>query len=177
MVSRKKGNKMNRIAFPILLVFLFSMISASALAQSNVAYVDLQEALLSSKDGKSIKAKLEKMAKKKKAAIEKAQADLLKEKETLEKQAEMMPEKVRREKAMAFQGKLAQLQESVATSQRELAEEEARLSKPIMNKIRKEVEAIAKERGYDLILEKGTILYGASDRDLTDELVKRLNRK
>jgi len=168
---------MNRIAFPILLVFLFTLFSASALAQSNVAYVDLQEALLSSKDGKNIKSKLEKLAKKKKAAIEKAQADLLKEKEALEKQAEMMSEKVRREKAMAFQGKLAQLQESVAVSQRELAEEEARLSKPIMNKIRKEVESIAKERGYDLVLEKGTILYGSSDRDLTDELVKRLNKK
>lgn len=149
----------------------------SLLAQPKIGVVDFQEALQSVNDGKEVKRKLESLAKKKKEELENQQKELQTLKDELEKQAPLMKDDVKRKKAMEFQEKLATFQEAYLASQKELAAKESELGKPIIAKMVKIAEEIAKERGYDLILEKGGVVYAQSDMNLTDELIKRYNTK
>lgn len=163
----------------ILVMFVLALLlpGSSVLAQPKIAVVDFQEALQSVNDGKEVKRKLESLAKKKKEELENQQKDLQTLKDELEKQAPLMKDDVKRKKAMEFQEKLAVFQEAYLASQKELAAKESELGKPIIAKMVKIAEEIAKERGYDLILEKGGVVYAQSDMNLTDELIKRYNTK
>ena len=86
----------------------------------------------------------------------------------------MSPEAFQKE-AQALQGRMAALQESVMSGNQELALKEKELAAPILQKMSLMIETIAKEKGFDMVLDRAAILYGQSDADLTDELVKRYN--
>jgi outer membrane protein len=168
-----------RKTFISLAAILLALIvgASSALAEFKLAYVDLQEALLSINEGKDVKSKLEKMATTKKKELETTQTELQTLKEELEKQGPMMKEDVRRKKLTEFQEKVATFQENLMNSQKELAAKEQEMTRPLLQKMISIVEEMAKELGYDMILEKGGVVYALSNVNLTDELIKRYNTK
>lgn len=158
-----------------LIVLLGVLTGATALAEQKIGYVDVQRAVMSVEDGKAVKKKLESFAKKKKDELEKAQNDLKTMKEELEKQASLLKDDVKRKKALEFQQKVAEFQESYLKSEKELASKQAELSKPILEKLEKIINAVAKEQNYDLILEKAAVLFAKGNLDLTDEIIGRYN--
>jgi outer membrane protein len=168
---------MTKTLLSIGLAFALLLTSGAAFADFKVAYVDLQEAIGTVNEGKSIKKKLERAYEKKKKELEAAQDELVTLREELEKQGPMMKEDVRRKKLTDFQEKVAKFQEAYLGSQKELAGQEQELTKPMLQKMVKIIEEMAKDLGYDLVVERGAILYAQSNMDLTDELVKRYNTK
>ena len=165
-----------RFAIITAIILTFAGTSA-ALAQSKVGYVNLQEALASIPDGKKVQQKLEGILKKKQEALAKERDDIQKKGEELQKQRAMLSPEAFQKEAQALQGRMAALQESVMASNQELALKEKELAAPILKKMSDMIETIAKERGFDMVLDRAAILYGQSDADLTDELVKRYNSK
>ena len=166
---------MKKASIFVSALLLVLVVASTARAEVKVGYVDVQRAVMSVEDGKSVKKKLESFAKKKKTELEKAQDDLKKLKEELEKQAALLKDDVKRKKAMEFQQKVAEFQESYLQSEKELQTKQAELSKPILEKLEKIIAGIAKEQNYDLIVEKSAVLFAKSNFDLTDEVVGRYN--
>lgn len=160
------------IFFSLILALLGS---TTALAQSKIAYVNVQEALATIKDGKKVQDQLKQILKDKEAALAKERDEIQKKGEELQKQRAMMSPEAFQKEAQTLQGRMAALQESVMTGNQELAMKEQELAKPILQKISQLIEQMAKERGYDMVLDRAAILYGQTDADLTDELIKRYN--
>lgn len=161
----------------LLAAFVLTSSAATAATTFKIAYVDLQEALLSIKEGKKVKKKLEGIAKKKKKELEKEQEAIKDLKTELEKQAALMKEEERRKKLVEFQTRVEEFQAAYLESQQDLAKKEQEMTRPIFNKMLSIVEEMAQEMGYDMIMEKGAVLYATSNSNLTDELIKRYNAK
>lgn len=159
----------------LIIAIALCLFGTTAVAQSKIAYVNIQEALATIQDGKKVQEQLEGILKAKQAALIKERSEIQKKGEELQKQKAMMSPEAFQKEAQALQAKMAALQESVMSGNQELAIKEKELAAPILQKMSQIIESIAKERGFDMVLERAAILYGQSDADLTDELVKRYN--
>ncbi|MEM1349683.1 MAG: OmpH family outer membrane protein [Myxococcota bacterium] len=162
----------------LALAALIFMAPAFAFAQSpKIAFVDLQRALNEVKEGQAAKKKLKRDFDKKQKSLNEKQEKLLELKQELETGGLMLSEEVKRSKAQEFQSGMMELQQTYMAMQGELAQAEAKATKKIFDKMGKIIEGIAKERSYDLVLERSesAILFGNPSMDLTDELIKRFN--
>ncbi len=169
--------------------------SSVAFAEVKIAVVDLQKVLHSSAAGKAAQAKFDALRDKKKHNLEVTDKALQKrQKELVTGRAEIedaikalngkaVPEDLR-QKAAAFQDKAKDFEQDVMefekaqrTTVDDLAKKESDLLKPIEDTIKQKVEAIAKERGFSLVLSRQVTVYAADAFDITDEVIRRCDAK
>ena len=148
-----------------------------ASAEVKIAYVDMQRALLETEDGKKAKQQLQKMKKVRQSKLDNKQKALRAMQKNLEAQKAFMKEDVLRAKQLEFGKKLKELQMLYATLQKELAAQEAKLTKVILERMGRILMALGKRSGDLVILEKNDsrILWAPTKFDLTNELIRRYN--
>jgi outer membrane protein len=155
----------------VLMVTLFSAVAVKA--EVKVGFVDLQKAIQSTSAGKKAKAELEGEFNKRKKEFEKQDADLKKAADELVKKKAVLSEEAFAKKQNELQEEMLKFREAVSQSQFEIQKKQQDLTTPILEKIRKTVAKIAKEKGYTMVAESGTgILYSEPNADLTSEVIK-----
>lgn len=159
--------------FLILISILF-VATSPALAEGEIAYVDLQRALLETNEGKAAKAELEKMKVARQKQLDERQKQLKTLQQSLESQRAFMKEDVLRQKEAEFGQQLRELQMTYASLQKELAAEEGKLTNKLLARMLKIVEKIGKERKYAAVLERNEsrVLWAPSKHDLTNEVIR-----
>jgi outer membrane protein len=140
-----------------------------------LGFVDIQKALMTVNEGKAAKNKLEKIAKSKQAELDKMQDDIKRLATELQEQGAVMREETKRQKAQEYQKRLMELQDYYLNNQKTLAEEEAKLTRPILERFEKILKKIGKDEGYTMIMEKAAVVYASSATDLTDRLIADFN--
>lgn len=157
-------------------IALFFFVSAYA-ADTKIGVIDFQKVLRESKGGKKAKAEIENKGKgmEKKLKSEGEQLEKLKKK--LEAEAMVMSREVREEKEREFRIKVGDFKALQKKYAGELREFEGEIIKRVQKEVFDIVESIGKSGAYDLILEKGTVLYHPDALDITDELIKRYDGK
>ena len=163
----------------LTVMFAVSFLSLSAFGAQKVGFIDMQKAIQSTKAGKDAKKKLEDEFKKKKKELEKKESQLKEMAQDLEKRAMALSEDVRAEKQREFREEQLRFQKLVAESQLNIQKRERELTKPIVDKMLKVIDDVAKKNKYDLVLQKTdmTVLWGKNSLDLTDEVIKEFNKK
>ena len=161
--------------------FLFSMVlllTTPSFAQSKIAYVDMQRAILEAEDGKKAKDQLKKMKDSRQSELNKKQDAVRELQKGYEAQKAFMTEEVRKQKEQELGQKIQELKMTFATLQRELAAEEAKLTKPILERMAKILAQIGQSEGDLVILEKNEsrVLWAPAKLDLTNELIRRYNK-
>lgn len=158
----------------IALVMSFSV---AAMAEVKIGLVDMQKAIQESTEGKKAKKELENDFNKKKKDLEKMEADLKKKKEDFDKKALVLSDDVKAKKQQELQVEFGKYQEAVGKNQMEIQKHEHELTSPIISKIRRVIEDIAKKENYTVVLEKSEqlALYSAREIDLTDRVIKDLD--
>jgi outer membrane protein len=88
-----------------------------------------------------------------------------------------MKEDVRQAKEKEFREKLGQLQMTFAQLQKELAQEEAKLTKGIFERMARILAKMGEAEGFTMIFEKteSSILWAPRHLDLTNDLIRRYN--
>lgn len=165
--------------FLIVLTCVSSFLGLASEGNFRLGFVDLQKTLQNVEAGKTAKSTLEKEVTSKRTGLEKQQQALQKEAEEFEKKAGLMNESAKSQKQQELQKKFSELQKTAAESQMELQKRERELTKPIIDEIRSVVEALGKEKGLTLVLEKneGAVLYAQSGEDLTEAVIERFNSR
>lgn len=165
------------LAIALISATVFSAEQPSGGAGFRVGYVDLQKALQTVEAGKNAKSSLEKEVTTKKAELEKNQAALQKEAEEFEKKVAIMNDSAKATRQAELQKKFVELQKAAAESQMGLQNRERELTKPIIDSLRAVIEALGKEKGFQLILEKneGAVLFSQGGEDLTQDVITRFN--
>ena len=130
-----------RYTITIIMFVLLSSISP-AMADGEVAYVDLQRALLETNEGKRAKSELEKMKLARQKQLDERQKQLKALQQSLESQRAFMKEDVLRKKEAEFGQQLRELQMTYASLQKELAAEEGKLTNKLLARMLKIVEKI-----------------------------------
>ena len=144
---RKNGGIMFRFIFPLIVLLFVSFISY---AEEKIVYVDIQKVVTSSKAGISAQAELESQAKKFKEEIEKKQ------------------------KAGESQ---TQIQAFAEEKQKELLKKRQEIAEKFMKTLQKAITEYSKSKGYKLVLDKNSLLYGKPELDVTDDFLKFFDEK
>ncbi|MGP4846076.1 OmpH family outer membrane protein [Marinobacter sp. 1Y8] len=160
----------------LILAVMAIVIAAPALADTNIGVVDLRRALFSSDSAQVFSKKLQSEFSDDEAKVRDAQEEARKLKERLEKDGAMMNETERNELGSKFKEKvqefnyLKQRLDSSVNGRKQAFLEEAR------PKVDVAVKALLKEHDLDLVLPSEAVVYSKPDMDLTEELIKKLNK-
>ena len=162
----------------MVVVLATLMMAAAAQAETKIGIVDMQKAIQSTSTGKKAKAELEGEFNKKKKELEKKEADLKKMGEDLEKKKSVLSEEALGKKQAEFQEEMMKYRDVVGKSQLEIQKKEKDLTLPILEKMKKVIAKIAKEKSYTMVIENNqAILFATPDSDLTDEVIKAYEKE
>ncbi len=161
---------------------IFSMVvlfaSAAVAAEFKVGVVDMQKAIQTSSAGKKAKKEVEGDFEKKKKDLKKKEDDLKKRVEEFEKKQAVLSDKVRQEQQGDLQKDMMQFREEVSKSQVTIQQRERELTKPILEKLQKVIQEIAKEKDFSMVLEKAeqSVMFAKTELDITEEVIKRADK-
>ncbi len=117
----------------------------------------------------------EKLANKSKQIEEKIR-DLRQEIQKIQASIEVLGEKERSKKIKELREKQMELRKYQIEAMRNIGQEREKYMREILQDIKPVINAYAEKNGYDVILNGDMILYSAADYDLTDDIVKLLNK-
>ena len=162
----------------MLIVLGMALAASFAQAETKVGFVDMQKAIQTTAAGKKAKAELEGEFNKKKKDLEKKEADLKKMGEDLEKKKSVLSEDALGKKQAEFQEEMLKYRDIVGKSQVEIQKKERELTAPILEKMKRVIGKIAKDKGYTLVLENSQmVLYATADADLTEDVIKAFDKE
>ena len=149
------------------------------MAELKVAYVDGQAVLNDSAAGKQERAKIEKLFKKKKAELDKDQSKLMSMQKKFEKDRLTMSKSQSEKWLIDYRDKKLGFEKKAAEAQREVQLKEREFSRKAGAEIQKIVTAIAKEKKFNMVLEKNRsgLVYADAAMDITPEVIKRFDKK
>jgi outer membrane protein len=160
------------------LLLVVALAPALARAEQKIGFVDLQRALNEVDEGKAAKALLkrdfdekQKQLDGKKAEFDKLQADL-------EKQAVVMSDAAKKDKANELDRRARELQGLFMQLQKDLSDRERDATKGIYDRMAVIVREIAEAEGFSVVLEKNAgLIYAPTSLDLTNELIRKYNSR
>ena len=162
-----------------LTLTLFVPALSVAAADFKLALVDRQRALMSSEKGKEAEKTLSQLQEKKKKELEPRSNQCKKLHEDAESQKFVLSDDALQEKAIEFQRCQRDLERDFQAAKDELVVQQQKLLAPIAKKLEEIVNALGKEKQFDLILDRSTpgVLFAPDALDVTDLVIKKLNEK
>jgi outer membrane protein len=152
------------------------LLAPAARAQAKVAVVDTQRAIMETEDGLRAQATLKKLFDNRQRELDRKQADLQKEREDIEKQRGVLSKQALQRRVDEWQGDLVQLQSVFVEYNKELQKKQNELTQPIFRKIMEIIGRLARQEGYDVVVDKQAVPYVRSDLDLTDRVITLYNQ-
>ena len=155
-------------------LFFVTLILASPALAGGMAYVDFQRAVNETNSGKSAQAQLEQAYSAKRGEIERQRVALQQAFETYEKRKQILNDDARLAAEQDLLAKQQKLEADVVRYEQEMQQQYMQVVQQLDTKMRAMAGTIAKERGYDMVLDKAAVVYaGAGSVDMTDELIRR----
>ena len=168
---------MNKLNFLLIVLIFFTSFSfADQYPNTSIGIIDINKVLTESKAAVDASEQIEKIQKKSEEDSKKEDELIISEREKLiEQQSVMAPE--------AFEVKVADFEKKVQSYQIERQDKLRKLDQMVQTaraNILEEVKPIindyASELGITVILEKNAVILSADDMDMTDEVIKILNK-
>lgn len=162
---------MKKIIFALVALM---MMAAPVLAETKIAYVDLQKAISLSKAGTTARAEIAAQFKKYQDEFKVKRESLEKKKMELEKQAVLLSDSAKAQKERSFQQDIKDLKRFEKDAKEELQQKDSDQTQLVLRGMLEVLDKLGEEGGYQLILEKSQsgIFYADKSIDLTDELIK-----
>lgn len=150
---------------------------SEAEAQSKIAVVDVQRAVLETEEGLRVSATLKKFFDTRQVELDTKQRALSQEKDELEREAQAgkTPKDALQRKADSFQKRALEFQALTYDVQREMQRKQNELTTPILQRILGIIRRIASQDGYEMILEKTAVPYFRGDLEVTDRVIQMYN--
>jgi len=150
-----------------------------ATAQSKVAHINSNELLESMPEKAKLAAQVQEYAKK----LENQRLAMLQEYELkvqeYQKQQGVMTEAIKQDKVKAIGDLEGRIQDFQMNAQTDLQNEEARVLQPLIERLKKAINEVAAEKGYDYVLDTslGVVLYSEGGDDIMVLVKKKLETK
>jgi outer membrane protein len=142
-----------------------------------IGYVDIQRVIAESQAGKRARDRFQ-------AQIKKAEADVMKERQELErlksdldKKGPLLREDERRNIESDLQKRSVILQRSMADHQQELQAKNNEMMSEILKELEKIVNEVGKADKFTMILERSQILYSDQGIDITSKVIETYNSR
>ena len=144
-----------------------------------VGKVDIQNVLLTVKEGQKVRDQLKQEFEKKRKILDSEQEKIKKMQQDFSKQSLVMNDKAKLEKEKEIQQKIIELQQKSLGFQKEIQEMEGKMKAPILERIKGIVDSVSKNAKVDVTFEMSTapVIYAKSEKDLTADVIKEYDKK
>jgi outer membrane protein len=159
----------------VVAAFITLLAAAPAFAEVKLAYVDIQRALNECNAGKQAKAQFQVKVQAAEGKLQAEQKQLQELKDELEKKGMLMKPEQRQNLQDEYVGKVRDFKRQYNDYREELARKDNEMTGRIVHDLAQIVQQIAQRQGYTMVLEKGSILWGAPSIDITDQVIKTYN--
>ncbi|HEY6003953.1 MAG TPA: OmpH family outer membrane protein [Anaeromyxobacter sp.] len=160
------------------LALALALVPAAASAQQKIGYVDLQRAMNEIEEGKAVTAVLKQDFAEKQKQIDAKKAELEKLQAEFEKQATVMSEQARKDKAVDLDRRARDLQALFVSLQKDLSDRDREATRGVFDKMAQIVAEIAEADGFTIVLERNAgLVYAPPSLDLTNELIRKYNAR
>src|SRR5262245_25799865 len=166
--KRVAGSRLG--AFALLVAGL--AFTGQASAESKIAVIDTQRAIMETEDGLRAQATLKKLFDKRQHELDKKQTDLQKEREDIEKQQGVLSKQALQKRVEKWQREMMQLQTVFVEYNKELQKKQNELTQPIFQRAMGIIRRLASQEGYDVVVDKQAVPYVRSDLDVTDKVIQ-----
>lgn len=139
-------------------------------------FIDFQKAVSSTKEFKREIAAFQKDFQKEQTIIAKKEKRIKKIFDDLSKQSFVLDPNLKQEKEDRFRKQQKDFERYIQDRKEEFARKEKQMLDEIINKMKRIVRKIGKERKIGLIMDQSTVLYYAAESDLTDLAVRTYDR-
>ena len=163
----------------ITLLLCVGAAPAGLLAQSSgtpgkIGVISIQEAILSTAEGKKAMADLQKKYQPRQQEIQKLQQDIQAVSDQLQKQAATLGDEEQRRLNRDLEEKQKLLKRSTEDAQADFATDRDEMFRRIGQRMVKQIDDYARQNGFTLVIgsDQLPIYYAAKEVDLTDEVVK-----
>lgn len=162
-----------------LAVFLVILFAGPVWAQEKikVGFIDIQRAIGESQAGKKAKEKFQAQVKKVEAELLKEKQDVERLKSDFEKKSSLLKEEERRNLEREIQKRERGYFQSGREAQEELRQRESEMTGDILGDILKIVAEVGKSEKYTLILERSQAPYTDSAIDITNQVITLYNSR
>jgi len=156
----------------VALIGLFLFTGLSFAQEAKIGFVDLSRSFDEYQKTKDFDKDLEKRGDIKQQEREK----IVKEIRKLRDEAELMNEKAKEKKEGEIETQIRSLQEFDQEAKSELTKERDDMVRDILKEMNTVIQKYGESNGYSIILNDRVLLYGGKALDITDEIIKILNK-
>jgi outer membrane protein len=149
--------------------------ATAAHADTRVAVIDVQRAVMQTEDGLRAQANLKKLFDSRQQELNRKQNEMGKQKEEIEKQSKVLSKDALAKRVEDWQKEMTQLQSVFMEYNKELEKKQKEITDPIFEKVLMIVKRLATTENYDLVVDKNTVAYVRGDLDLTDKCIQIYN--
>ena len=167
----------NIITVLITLIMTSNVIAETSYPNTSIAIVDLNLILLDSKSAKDATKQFEKIQKKTENDIIESDKNMLDERNKLIEQQSVVAPEAFELKVKDYEKKLQNYQTDKQDKLRKLDGILQKARNEILEEVKPILEQISRDIGVTIILEKNSVLLSADNMDITNEVIKKLNKK
>jgi outer membrane protein len=162
-----------------LVLALAALAGTAAHAEAKFAYCDMRRAMNDVEESKIAQARLKKTFEEKQKKLNDRQEELKREGMQLDNQARegMLKDDKLREKQTELQQKVMELSRYLSDSQKELQDEDGRVTREILVKMQAVIRGIAESEGLTFVFDGQVLAYAPDSLDITNEVVRKYNAK
>lgn len=146
-------------------------VTPSSAADLKIGYIVTPRLLAESKLGKESSAKLKAKAEAAEKGLEKKMADVKKLQEDIAKKMAVLNDSEKQKLGEEYERQLRDVKRLREDAQREFDKARGEIENDMMGKFRTVIEKFAKDNGYDIVLDAGTLLYISQKADVTSEVI------
>ena len=146
-----------------------------AAAQMKIAVIDMQRAVMETEDGLRAQATLKKLFDRRQNELNARQDELKRARDDIEKQARVLSKEALDRRRAELEQSMMELQGLFMEFNKELQNEQNKITQPIINRMQSVLRQIAAQDGYDAIIERNAVPYARTDLDITDRAIQRYN--
>ncbi|MCB9555974.1 MAG: OmpH family outer membrane protein [Deltaproteobacteria bacterium] len=166
---------MNR-AIVIGVAALTVSIASGAEAKLKIGVVDMQRAIMETKDGKAAEQTLTKRKQQLEDELNRKLKEFYKRETELRKAWSILKEDERRKRAGNSRKEFEDLQKRYIAAERELMKRKTKAMLSINNKLTVIIQGLAQKEKYDYIFANAAVLWAPRYVDLTNEVIRRYNK-
>jgi outer membrane protein len=164
------------LTLPALTLGLAGISAAQSNAPIKVGVIQIQAALVSTKDGQQAAAEFENRLSPKRKELEKAQAEIKEMQDKLQRNANTMSQAAKDDLTRSIDRKTTQLNRDTQDAQAEADEEQQRLVRDLSEKMMPIIDKYAQEHGYSIILDVSNpqtpVIYASNTVDITKDIIE-----
>ena len=157
-------------------VLVMGMTLTAQAQQGKFAIINIQGAIISTKDGQAAAAKLNAQTQPKKRELEQKQNEINSLQDQLNKGQNTMSDSAKNDLYKNIESKKKSLQREVEDAQADLEAEQNKILQQLGSKIMAVIERYAKDNGYTMVVDVGSqntpVIYASPSIDITKEIIE-----